>query len=84
MLLVERVIVADEAAEMGDAVVERASGRVVFLGCPVEAQAAALAGDVGDGLDQSGADAMAAGGGVDEQILQIADLAVVQAWAWNR
>src|SRR5271163_4870199 len=71
--LIEGVVVADEAAETGDAVVQRTSGGVVFLGCPVEAHAAALACDRRDRVDQFAAGAGAAVGRVDVQILQIAN-----------
>src|SRR5215467_6970342 len=51
----QRVVVADEAVEAGDPVVERPRGRVVLFGRPIEPATAALAGDCGDGFDQLGA-----------------------------
>ena len=71
----ERVVVADEAVEPGDAVVERARGSVVLFGRPVEPGTAALARDRGDGFDQLGTAALAAHRCIDEQILQVADFA---------
>jgi hypothetical protein len=53
--LSKRVVVADEAVEAGDPVVERPRGRVVLFGRPIEPATAALAGDCGDGFDQLGA-----------------------------
>ena len=59
---------------MGDPVVQGTGGRVVFLGRPIEAQAAAFAGERGD-RSINLPPMPAAGGGVDKQILQVADLA---------
>jgi len=53
--LSQRVVVADEAVEAGDPVVERPCGRVVLFGRPIEPGTAALAGNCGDGFDQLGA-----------------------------
>src|SRR5436305_720128 len=69
----QRVLVADEAAVLGDLVVERPRGGVVGLGEPVHARAARLPRAHADGLDQRPAGAVAAVGVVREQILQVAD-----------
>src|SRR5271166_834658 len=74
--LVQRVIVADEAVEPGDPVVERARRGVALFGRPVKPGAAPLAGGCGDGFDQPAAAAMPAGGAVDKQILEVADLPI--------
>src|SRR5690349_17612595 len=71
---VQPVIVADKAVEPGDVVVKPARAGVVFLGGPVEAQAAALARRGGDPLDQGAADAAAAQPRIDKQILQVAHI----------
>src|SRR6516164_3097630 len=73
--LSQRVVVADEAVEAGDPVVERPCGRVVLFGRPIEPGTAALAGNCGDGFDQLGAAALPPDCRVDKQILQVADLA---------
>jgi hypothetical protein len=70
----ELVIVTDEAAEAGNPVVERPRRSVVLLRRPVEPEATAVAGRRGDCFDQCPAGAAAPGGGVDEEILQVADL----------
>jgi hypothetical protein len=71
---IECVIVADEAVEPRDPVVEWPRDGIVLFGRPVEPGAAALAGDPSDGSDQPAAAAMAARASVDEQVLQIADV----------
>src|SRR6516165_7202107 len=72
---IERVIVADEAVEPSYPVVERPRRGIVLLRRPVEPGAAALARDRGNRFDQFAAATVAAGSRVDEQILQVADLA---------
>src|SRR5215475_9279304 len=70
----QRVVVADKAVEPSDAVVERARGRIVLFGCPIEPGATTFVCDGSDRFDQLGAAALAADRRVNKQILQIADL----------
>src|SRR5436190_7007183 len=69
-----RIIVADEAREPGDLVVEDTGAGVVLLGQPVEARTTARARRRRDRLDQRPRRALAAHGLVDEQVGEIADI----------
>src|SRR5579863_64202 len=74
----EHDLVDDEAALVGDLVVEPASPSVVGLGQPVHAAAALAVRPLRDLVDQSAAYALAAGVGVGEQILQVTDVGGVR------